>query len=73
MEQITFNIEEDSDDGGFVAEAFTQDNSQIITQGDTIEELKNMIKNALECHFDNPKDVPRKVILKFIRQEIFAF
>lgn len=73
MEQITFNIEEDSDDGGFVAEAFTQDNSQIITQGDTIEELKNMIKNALECHFDNPNDVPHKVILKFIRQEIFAF
>ncbi len=32
-----------------------------------------MIKDALECHFENPLEIPHKVIMKFIRQEKFAF
>jgi predicted RNase H-like HicB family nuclease len=73
MKEITFQIEEDFEDGGYVAEAYTSDNEHIITQGDTIDELKAMIKDALECHFENSLDMPHQVILQFIRKEVFAF
>ena len=73
MKEITFEIEEDLEDGGFVAEAFVTEGEHIVTQGDTIDELKQMIKNALECHFENPLDIPHKVIMNFRRQEVFAF
>jgi predicted RNase H-like HicB family nuclease len=72
MKEIVFQIEEDLEDGGYIAEAYTSKNEHIITQGDTIDELKEMIKDALECHFENPLEIPHKVIMKFIRQEIFA-
>lgn len=71
MNQIAFQVEQE-EDGGFVAEAHVTENEHIVTQGDTIEELKLMIKDALECHFDNPLEIPKTVVLKFIRQEVFA-
>ena len=73
MKEITFEIEEDLEDGGYVAEAFVNKDEHIVTQGDTIDELKSMIKSALECHFENPLDIPHKVIMNFRRQEVFAF
>ena len=73
MKEIIFKVEEDLIDGGYVAEGFTADNEQIVTQGENVEELKEMIKAALECHFDNPFEMPHKVILNFVRQEVFAF
>ena len=57
MKEITFEIEEDLEDGGYVAEAFVNKDEHIVTQGDTIDELKSMIKSALECHFENPLDI----------------
>jgi predicted RNase H-like HicB family nuclease len=73
MKAIVFQIEEDVEDSGYIAEAYTSNNGHIITQGDTIDELKEMIKDALECHFENSLEIPHKVIMKFIRQEVFAF
>jgi predicted RNase H-like HicB family nuclease len=72
MTQITFQVEQDVTDGGYVAEAYVTENEHIVTQGDTVEELKLMIKEALECHFENPLEIPKTVILNFVRQEIFA-
>ena len=72
MTQITFHVEQDGTDGGYIAEAYVADNEHIVTQGDTVEELKLMIKEALECHFENPLEVPKMVILNFVRQEIYA-
>jgi predicted RNase H-like HicB family nuclease len=73
MKEIVFKVEEDNEDGGYVAEANTSDNEHIITQGETIDELKYMIKNALDCHLANPLEMPHKVIMQFIKQEFFAF
>lgn len=73
MQEITFKIEEDLEDGGFIAEAYVSENEHIITQGNSVEELKIMIKEALECHFENPLDIPHRVIMQFIRNEVFAF
>jgi predicted RNase H-like HicB family nuclease len=72
MQEITFLIEDDLEDGGFIAEAQLPNNEQIVTQGNTIDELKTMIKEAIICHFETV-DMPHKVIMKYIRQEEFAF
>ncbi|MCA0363270.1 MAG: 2-oxoisovalerate dehydrogenase [Bacteroidetes bacterium] len=73
MKEIIFNVEEDGEAGGFVAEAYISDSEQIVTQGDSIDELKKMIQDALECHFEIKSEMPHKVIMKFVRQEVFAF
>lgn len=72
MDEITFQVEQDPYDGGYVAEAVISKNEQIITQADTVEELREMIKDALACHFDETDKMPQKVILKFVREEVLA-
>lgn len=72
MDRIIFQVEQDIHDGGYVAEAFVTENEHIVTQGDTVDELKEMIKDALACHFDDVNEMPREVVLNFIRQEVFA-
>ena len=49
MNEIIFLIEEDPE-GGYNAQALGH---SIFTEGETIEELKGNIKDALDCHFDN--------------------
>ncbi|TKT93630.1 2-oxoisovalerate dehydrogenase [Dyadobacter frigoris] len=71
MQEIVFIVEQE-EDGGFVAEAKVNDNEQIITEGDNIEELKSMIREALECHFENSEDMPKTVRLHFIKDEVFV-
>ena len=56
-----------------MAEAYTATDEHIVTQANSIDELKIMIKDALECHFENPLDMPHRVIMNFVRQEVFAF
>lgn len=48
MSEITFIVEE-SHEGGYTARAL---NHSIFTQGDTETELKEMIKDAVACHFE---------------------
>lgn len=70
MNQIIFEVEE-VEDSVYVAEAYLSEAEQIITQGGSISELKRMIKEALECHFDDPDDIPHEVVLTF-KQVVFA-
>ena len=71
MKALTFYIEQEQD-GGFIAEAQVNEQEQIITQADSVEELREMIKDALTVHFESPLDVPKTIILNFVRQEILA-
>lgn len=48
MSDITFLIEADPD-GGYVATAVGQ---SIVTQGETLDEVRAMICDAVHCHFD---------------------
>ena len=48
MNEIIFIVEEDVE-SGYTAKAL---GCSIFTQGETIEELKENIKDALECHFE---------------------
>ena len=69
MREIIFQIEEDPVDGGYVARALGHG---ITTQAESVAELKEMIADAVRCHFDSPEDMPKVVRLHFVREEVLA-
>ena len=71
MIEIIFEVREDESDGGYVATALGH---AIATQGETIEELRAMVRDAVQCHFGDgvPGEIPRIIRLHFVRDEVFA-
>ena len=65
--EITFQVEE-SAEGGFEASGL---GVPIFTEADTVEELRTMVRDAVECHFD-PEERPKVIRLHFVRDEIIA-
>ena len=64
VEEIAFLVKET--EKGFIAKALDH---SIYTEADTLEELKEMIKDAVRCHFD--EEVRPKIIKLYnIKQEI---
>ncbi|MDA3880241.1 MAG: hypothetical protein PF436_07640 [Prolixibacteraceae bacterium] len=66
MNEIIFVVTE-SDEGGYEAQALGH---SIFTEADSVEELKDNIREAIQCHFD--ENAPKLVRLHFIKEEIFA-
>ncbi len=66
MTEIIFLVEE-SAEGGYEARALGE---SIFTDGDTIDELKENIREAIQCHFE--QDAPKIVRLHYVREEVFA-
>jgi len=66
-EEIIFEVLESSE-GGYEARALS---APIFTEADTLEELRDMVKDAVECHFEEP-DRPRIIRLHFVRDEVIA-
>jgi predicted RNase H-like HicB family nuclease len=67
MNEIVFEVNQESD-GGFSAECLTE---SIFTEGDTWEELRANVKEAVEAfYFDRPK--PAAVRLHLVRDEMLA-
>jgi len=48
MSEIIFEVREDEVDGGYVAVALGH---AIATQGETEKELREMVRDAVRCHF----------------------
>lgn len=71
MEEVIFEVREDEVDGGFVATALGH---AIATQGDTVEELRVMVRDAVRCHFEDglPGQMPKIIRLHFVRDEALA-
>lgn len=69
VNEIIFLIEEDPE-GGYNARALGQ---SIFTQGETAEELKENILDALKCHFDDVKDIPKIIRLHFVKEDILVY
>ena len=67
MKEIFFLIKE-SPEGGYEAEALGQ---AIFTEADTVDELRQQIKDAVSCHFEE-KDRPVLIRLHFVREEVIA-
>ncbi|HEY9704348.1 MAG TPA: 2-oxoisovalerate dehydrogenase E1 subunit beta [Allocoleopsis sp.] len=49
LNEILFLVEE-AEEGGYIAKAI---NHSIFTEAETLEELREMIKDAVQCHFDD--------------------
>lgn len=69
VSRITFEVSEDEIDGGYSASALEYG---IHTQGDTLDELRCNIREAVDCYFDETMKRPDTVCLRFVRDEILA-
>ena len=69
MKEIIFEVHEDEADGGYTASALGYG---IHTEAETIEELRRNVREATECFFDKPKDIPGVIRLHFVRDEVLA-
>lgn len=67
MTEIIFLVEEDPE-GGYVAGAIDE---AVFTQADTLEELRTMVRDAVQCHFDDA-DRPQLIRLQIVREEVIA-
>ena len=65
--EIIFEVTE-AVEGGYDARALGY---SIFTQGDNWDDLKDMVKDAVRCHFDEDT-VPRVIRLHLIKEEAIA-
>ncbi|MGA2569508.1 MAG: 2-oxoisovalerate dehydrogenase E1 subunit beta [Terracidiphilus sp.] len=69
MNEIIFEVREDEVDGGYTASALGYG---IHTQGNTLEELRAMVKDAVKCYFDGAAQSPKIIRLHFVRDEVLV-
>ena len=63
--EVIFAVEE-SPEGGFEAHALGH---PIFTQADSMDELREMVREAARCHFD-AETIPAVIRLHFVRDEL---
>jgi hypothetical protein len=66
MEELVFLVEE-SEEGGFIAKGL---GIAIFTQGETYEQLKLAVIDAVHCHFEDDKK--RIIRLHIVKEEVIA-
>ena len=69
MKELIFEVNEDEVDGGFTASAL---GLGIRTQGDTIGELRQNVREAVGCYFDENMEMPKIIRLHFVRDEVLS-
>lgn len=69
MTEIIFEVREDEADGGYTASALGYG---IHTQAETLDELRTMVKDAVNCYFDDSMQSPKIIRLHFVREEVLA-
>jgi predicted RNase H-like HicB family nuclease len=69
MSEIIFDVREDESEGGYIATALGYG---IHTQADTMEELRERVKEAADCFFDDAMDAPKVIRLHIVRDEVLA-
>jgi hypothetical protein len=67
MNEIIFRVE-DSPEGGYTAYALGE---SIVTEADGIEELHMMVRDAVQCHFDEGQ-APPIIRLPFVQEKVIA-
>jgi predicted RNase H-like HicB family nuclease len=67
MRELVFNVEQE-EDGGFCAKSVGEG---IYTQGDSWEELREMVLDATNLYFeDQPSNAPTRIRLHLLRDEV---
>ena len=67
MVEIIFVVEE-APEGGYAARAVGE---SIFTQAESVAELHDRVRDAVQCHFD-PGTAPKLIRLHFVRDEVIA-
>lgn len=67
MNELFFEIRE-AEEGGFVAKALGE---SIFTEADTYDKIKQNIKEAVACHFEE-SDIPKFIRLHFVKDELLV-
>lgn len=65
--EILFTVEEAAE-GGFTARAVAH---SIFTDADTLDELRQNVREAVECHFDDGQS-PQLIRLHIVRDEVLT-
>ncbi|SFI90153.1 type II toxin-antitoxin system HicB family antitoxin [Planctomicrobium piriforme] len=63
MTEILFLVEEDAE-GGFVATAVSD---YIVTQADDLDSLRENVRDAVQCHFEDASARPKVIRLHLSR------
>lgn len=66
MEEIIFIVNE-SEEGGYLASALGH---SIVTDGDSLEDLRSNVREAVQCHFDD--GLKRIIRLHYVKDEVFT-
>jgi len=61
-------VAKESPEGGYEARALDH---SIFTEADTFEQLREMVRDAVACHFEETRR-PRIIRLHLVREEVFA-
>ena len=69
MTEIIFEVTEDDVDGGYSASALGHG---IHTQGESVEEIRSNVKEAVDCYFDDTMPRPKVIRLHFVRDEVLV-
>lgn len=69
IKELIFLVEEDAE-GGYNAKALGE---SIFTEGETLEEIRNNIKDALRCHFEKEEEIPSVIRLHIVKEEVFIY
>ena len=67
--EIIFEVSEDELDGGYTASA---PGYGIHTEGDSLEEIRRNVKEAVDCYFDDTMLRPKLIRLHFVREEVLV-
>lgn len=68
MTEIVFLVE-DNPEGGYTARALEE---SIFTQADDLETLRDMVRDAVHCHFLNEQSRPKLIRLHIVKEEVIA-
>ena len=67
--EIIFEVSEDEIDGGYSASALGYG---IHTEGDSLEEIRRNVIEAVDCYFDETMPRPKLIRLHFVRDEVLV-
>ena len=67
--EIIFEVSDDELDGGYSASAL---GLGVHTEGETPDELRRNIKEAVDCYFNDSMERPRLIRLHYVRDEVLA-
>ena len=68
VEEVVFVVEE-APEGGYTARAV---GVSIVTEADSLEQLRREVVDAVHCHFGDQPQPPRLIRLHLVKDEVLA-